>query len=415
MKPREFPMSGRDLKTSEVFCVLPWIHLSVQPDGKVLPCCASPWDRPAGNLHDSTLEQVWNSPVMRELRRDMLDGTPNPRCGYCYERQEARIPSHREIFNERFAHHIIPETVRTRPDGSLEKLRLLFMDIRFSNVCNFRCRMCGPHASSSWHDDAAKLWENASHEKLLTPTTDPSELWRQIEPLIPDLEEICFAGGEPLLMDEHYQILNLLVDKGLTGVRIRYNTNFSVMSHKGQDVMALWDRFRDVEVAASLDGLERRGEYLRKGIIWDQVLRNRERLRTACPRVNFRVRATLNIMNSLHLPDMHARLLETGFIEPGEFWFHHLSDPEEYRVQVLPKPLKTLAAEKFERHAETLLRAYDSRIKGEAQAFASARSFFEAEDRTNRLPQFRERTAKLDEMRGESFADVFPELAELTR
>jgi hypothetical protein len=148
---------------------------------------------------------------------------------------------------------------------------------------------------------------------------------------------------------------------------------------------------------------------------WDQVRRNRERLAAACPRVEFRVAATLNIMNSLDLPDFHARLLETGFIEPGMFRFTMLATPEEYHIQALPPSLKRLAAEKFERHAERLLARYGAPAKDEANAFQSASAFIAAEDKTDRLPLFRERTERLDAIRGEKFSEVFPELAELTR
>jgi MoaA/NifB/PqqE/SkfB family radical SAM enzyme len=402
-----------DLSRSDVFCILPWIHLNVETDGRVLACCDASWDLPLGDLQVSTFQEVWNSEETRRLRLNMLEGKPSSACAQCYESQKARIPSAREANNKRFARHL-PEVERTRPDGSLETMRMPYMDIRFSNVCNFRCRMCGPRASSDWFEDGTRLWGGLSHAKFLAPTKDPRELWRQIEPLLPHLEEIYFAGGEPLLQKEHYLILNFLLDRGLTDVRLRYSTNFSVMNHQGRDVMALWDKFRTVRVAASLDGMGRRGEYLRKGLVWEQVLRNRERMSKTCPRTEFGVSTRVNIMNSLHLPDFHTHLLETEFLEPGMFWFTPLRFPEEYRIQALPPEIKCRVAEKFERHAEKIIGLYGDAAKTEAELYRSALTIMAEEDRTDLLPRFRERTAKLDAMRGEKFSDVFPELAELT-
>ena len=172
--------------------------------------------------------------------------------------------------------------------------------------------------------------------------------------------------------------------------------------------MKWWDRFDTVVVQASLDGMGRRGEYLRKGLLWDNVVSNRERMRKVCPRATFIVLATVSAMNAWHLPDFHAHWLREGYVGRGQFQLNPLFTPEEYCVQVLPSRLKQAVIRKYEEHIETVAQA-----SGDAAGFAGAVRFMRAQDRSGLLPRFRELTLKLDAARGERFAEVFPECAEL--
>ena len=400
------------LAKSDVFCILPWLHMHVAPDGRVLPCCAcANWDRPFGSLRSATLAQLWNSAGIRRMRLNMLRGEGSPECRYCYRLEAGSGPSLRREVNERFRHRMA-WTGETRPDGGLERLRMSLMDVRFSNLCNFRCRICGPGSSSGCYEDVRKLWGTPAHPKILTPMENPDELWRQIEPLLPDLEEIYFAGGEPLLQDEHYRMLDLLIARRLFEVKISYSTNFSVMEYRGRDVMALWDKFKTVNVLASLDGMGERGEYLRSGMQWEQALRNRRRMLQVCPRAEFFVAPVLWIMNSLHLPDFHKEWLDQGLVNPGHWKFQMLLAPEEYCIQALPQALKRRVAERYERHIERLLGVLGAG-EDDARCYRSALTFMMARDESARLPRFRERTRQLDELRDERFAATFPELASL--
>jgi len=399
------------LEKSKTFCMLPWVHMNVATDGRALPCCVSDWDRPVGNIRQASLRELWNSEGMRRRRKDMLAGTEIAECRYCRHMERGGFPSLRQYANKRFAHHF-PEVDKTGPDGSLQEMRLPFMDIRFSNVCNFRCRICYPMASSSWHKEAGILW-GYSAPKVLTPTEDPKDLWRQIEPLIPDLEEIWFAGGEPLMNEEHYLILDLLAKNKLFNVQLRYNTNLSIMTHHGKDVMKMWDQFSSVEVKASLDGMGRRGEYLRKGMVWEQVLKNRKRMAEICPRTEFVIDATVCLMNALHLPDFHREWLAGGLVNPGCWRPHLLESPEEYSIQALPAAFKRQVMEKYECHIEGALKSLGS--AQDEPIYRSILSFMSVRDKSGLLPKFREKTLDLDRLRGEKFSEIFPELASLMR
>ena len=223
------------------------------------------------------------------------------------------------------------------------------------------------------------------------------------------IEEIVFAGGESLIIEEHYRILDCLLARGLTDVRLHYITNFSTLRSQGRDVIDLWSRFRNVHVSASLDGSGRRGEYLRKGLCWDAVLANREEMLRRCPHVAFSIGATLSIFNALHLPDFHREWVEKGYIDRNEFALFILAAPAIYRMQVLPAALKQRVLESYQRHQESFLDAGGTA----ARDFAAAARSLQAQDCSELLPAFVAMTRRLDQLRGEDCREVFPELAPL--
>ena len=235
-------------------------------------------------------------------------------------------------------------------------------------------------------------------------------MWRQLQPLLEEgLEEILFAGGEPLIMEECCRILDILVERKLWDVRLRFVTNFSTLRFQGRDMIGLWSRFRNVQVAASLDGSGRRGEYLRHGLLWDTAVANREELLRRCPDVAFSIHATLSIFNALHLPDFHREWVEKGYIDLNGFGLNMLLGPEMYRAQVLPEALKRRVLESYRRHQESFLDADGSA----ARDFAAAASFLQEQDRSGLLPEFVAMTRRLDQLRREDCREVFPELAGL--
>lgn len=401
------------LNGSRVFCMLPWVSLNIHPTGKVFPCCLHAYGLPPlGNLRESRLEQIWNSGEMKRIRRNMLEGKESPQCARCYELERTHFVSLRMESNERFSRHF-PEVEATKEGGEVEGFRLAYLDVRFSNVCNFKCRYCNIGLSSSWHPDHAVLWGPPHHEAVQTPTQDPEDLWRQIKPLLPGVEMIYFSGGEPLLAPEHHKTLAELVRNDRFDVRLLYSTNFSLLDAHGADVLGIWKRFQHVHIAASLDGMGKRGEYIRKNQNWEQVVKNRERMLQVCPKASFSIAPTLSVMNVFHLPDFHWDWLEKGYIGLEDIFINFLFEPEEFSVQVLPQHMKKRVVETYERHIERVLTKYGSRAERVERHFRAALNFMTACDRTDLLGRFRQKTDKMDRLRGERFQDIFPELAEL--
>jgi radical SAM protein with 4Fe4S-binding SPASM domain len=397
------------LLKNKTFCMIPWTHLHTWPDGRVLTCCMTHMDDSMGNLKDMTLEQAWNSTQQKQLRKDLLNGKANKLCNRCYEQERHSINTTRTWANEKLNHHWdVVES--TKEDGTVDKVNLPYIDFRFSNLCNFKCRTCGPDLSSSWYEDHNKMWNGGAKNKIIRPYKDEKRFWEVVEPYIDGLEEVYFAGGEPLIMEEHYRILQRLVEKKMFHVRLKYNTNFSQVIYKGVDVFKEWDKFEYVEIGASLDATHKRGEYLRAGQNWDQVEENRKNVFEKCPRAFFFVATCVDVFNSFHVSDFHIDWIKKGWVGPHSL-LNPLQIPEYLRVQILPKEMKDKLAEKWTKAQQWMI----ENTNADHRRYESMISYLYEADETDKIEEWLRTTDKLDKLRNENWREVFPELLDLEK
>jgi len=401
------------LTESKTFCIYPWIHLHAFPTGEAYPCCYSEMRHPVGNVKTHTLKEIWNSPEQKQIRINMLNEQPSAACTKCYEQEESGFFSGRRSANKHHARHIgkIKETLE---DGTFDRFEMTYWDIRFSNLCNLRCRSCGHIFSSQWYQDQVKLagpeWK-LNNTVLKYAGRTETDMWEQLEPHLDYVEQIYFAGGEPLLMEEHYNILEELIRRGRTDVRLIYNTNFTHTDLKGKSVFEYWKQFKRVAVGASLDDSGARGEYIRKGTDWAQVEQNRKDMLATCPEVDFYISPTLSIMNAWHLPVFHREWVEKGLIRAQDLNVNILQGPEHYRIDIAPAEYKAELSTRFLNHIQWLR---DQDPLGRAtQGFESAIAYMNATDNTHLIDTFWRKTHELDDIRKENILDVIPELRAL--
>lgn len=405
---------------SKRFCMLPWIHLHAYPTGEAYTCCLSDMKYKVGNTKTQSLEEIWNGESMREIRLNMLNNKPSDACLRCYEQETSGFFSMRLSSNKHFGHnvHFIDDTDHL----GRAPMRLTYWDIRFSNLCNLRCRSCGHIFSSNWYDDQAKLYEEntglAATEKwkkenprLYFAGRHTNDIYDQLESHIDDLEQVYFAGGEPLIMEEHYRLLKTLLDKNMKHVRLIYNTNFTNITYKKLNVLDLWQHFDSVSVGASLDAMGPHAEYIRKGTLWSDVESNREEMLKKCPKVDFYISPTLSILNAFHLTDFHKTWVDRGFIKAQDLNVNILQDPVYYRIDILSEKYKNQLKEQYMEHIDWL-RPQDHLTRA-TTGFESAVNFMQASDKSDILPQFLARTQQLDKIRDESIVDAIPELKDL--
>lgn len=394
------------LKESKVFCIYPWIHLHAYPTGEAYPCCHAEMAYPVGNTRFKSLEEIYHDAPMRELRKDMLNERFNPACNRCYEQEESGFFSGRRSANKHHGHHV----KRINDD----KFQMSYWDIRFSNLCNLSCRSCGHIFSSSWYADQVALagqeW-GKQNKTLNIAGRDATDMWNQLLPHIDYVEQIYFAGGEPLMMDEHYRILEELEHRERFDVRLIYNTNFTQVKLKNRYVFDYWRKFKSVAVGASLDAMGPRAEYIRKGTVWDQVERNRRLMQETCPNVDFYISPTLSVMNAWHLPDFHRAWVDQGLITAQDVNINILQDPAHYRIDIAPMKYKQRIRVKFEEHLDWL-RPLD-RLQRATVGFESAINFMMATDNTTLIDTFWRKTYQLDQIRQEQMIAVLPELEAL--
>lgn len=395
---------------SDYFCMIPWIHLHGWPTGEAFPCCLGEGAHPIGNMKENTLEEIWNGDAYKQMRLNMLADRPSKECVRCYEQEKHGFASMRINTNRHFAQHI-SDTETTAADGSFP-MKFRYWDIRFSNVCNLKCRTCGGIFSSRWYDDETKLnGGKPMRDRVLYAGRHELDIWEQMEDQIQYLEQIYFAGGEPLIMEEHYRILDKLLETGNTNVRLVYNTNLTELRHKSKYALEYWKKFPKVSVAASLDAMGPLAELLRSGTNWEKVENNVKMLKQECPHIDFLISPTLSIMNVWQLPEFHRYMINKGYLRPMDLNVNILQSPDNYRIDILPEELRVEIREMYQKHIE-YLEPLDE-MKRAANGFKSALQFMDSTDNSHRIPAFWKTTTNLDNIRNEDIVAVIPQLARL--
>jgi organic radical activating enzyme len=380
------------------------------PDGRAYPCCLGNDKYPIGNFKQDSMKTVWNQPAYKLMRVNMLNETPSKECSKCYEQEASGFVSMRNSTNKNFGQHIAIVD-QTKLDGRFEDFKLRYYDVRFSNLCNFTCRTCGSLFSSSWYTEETKMYGKRPYPAIMFAGRTETDMLEQMLPHIPYLDQIYFAGGEPMMMEEHYRILKELVRQERFDVKLIYNTNFSRLNLKGENVLDYWKLFNSVSIGASLDGMETRAEYIRKGTKWNDIVRNREQMLKVCPEVDFYVSSTVSLYNAFHVSDFHRDWVDRGFIKPQDWNINILQGPERDRIDVLPQIYKQELEQKLLQHIYWV--GTKDTLKRATNGFKSMISFMNQTDNSHLLREFFRVNDNTDQYRGEQFEATFPEYKDL--
>lgn len=398
------------LEKSKVFCMFPWLHLNVTPKGDIYPCCSNNYTTPFGNTKEITLKQAFNSPEMKQLRLDMLNERPNKICDFCYKHEEAGPHSFRNYSKEQFANHFDELVPTTQEDGTVEDFKMHYFDIRFSNICNFKCRTCGSEFSSQWAAEMQKNYD-PKHPIVIHADDGKGKLLEEVLTHIEHIDLAYFAGGEPLITDEHYVMLEEMIRMKRTDITLRYNTNASNIKYKNHDVLDLWKHFKRIELSCSIDHFGERAEYLRKGTDWAKVESNLLTFRDL-NFVIFQMNTVFSLYNYLTIGEFYQYLKDKNIVR-REDWYHSLYlavHPSYYSAKSLPKELKLEAEKKALSYANANKEDGTSlsRLITDAVNFAKDGNGW----KDNR-EKFLMHTKSIDRIREESFWKTFPELNKL--
>jgi sulfatase maturation enzyme AslB (radical SAM superfamily) len=353
---------------------------------------------------------VWNQDAYKTMRKNMLEEKSCKECTKCYEQEASGFVSMRNSTNKNFGQHIAIVD-QTKEDGEFDDFKLRYYDIRFSNLCNFTCRTCGGWFSSSWYTEEEQLYGKRNYPKIMFAGRDEHDMWNQLQEHIPYLEQVYFAGGEPLMMEEHFWILKELVAREMFDVKLIYNTNFSRLHLKDDNVLDYWRLFKNVSVGASLDGMSAHGEYIRKGTKWDQIERNREEMMNKCPDTDFYVSSTVSLYNADHVSDFHRAWVDRGYLKAQDWNVNILQGPDRDRIDVLPQAYKDQITSKVQEHIEWL-RPQDH-LQRATSGYEGMLHFMNANDNSHLLKEFFRVNDVHDEYRKERFEDVFTEYKDL--
>ena len=319
-------------------CLAPWVHTYLSPQTERRMCCAS--REPAQNFEQYidtsagtgkyipiTLEEHWNSEHMKSVRQRMMAGETLPECEVCNDKL-LNTSVYRSYFDQLFAHKYDSILENTQPDGTTT-LRPVSWDYRFSNLCNFKCRMCGDMLSSAWESEQRQHnminWHNPKNnwmkpeiKEQITAFQD-SQIEQEFAEAVEEhrVEEVYWVGGEPLMYEQHWRYMQRIVELGDgPNVYARYNTNLSRVDYRGVNLYRdILSGLRDWQICASLDGTGQIGEYIRTGLEYNSWLTNfREGVRIASHRRQMRIDFTLTLPGMFEIQNI-SRLAETEGVD----------------------------------------------------------------------------------------------------
>jgi hypothetical protein len=458
---------------SKTFCILPWVHLSTRPDGSMRVCCTanassvgSTNDRVHGgmvgilktdegkpnNLNVSDFLTSWNSTYMKNVRLQMLNGEQPPSCLKCYKEEAAGHNSKRMWETEYWSKRVDVDRLiaNTDEDGSVPP-QLAYIDLRFGTKCQLACVMCSPHDSSGWIKDWQAMFPAIENESLKQNmqwnnkgSTNGSSynwhkqnpvFWQQFYDQIPNMQQLYFAGGESLIIEEHYDILEEVIRQGhAKNLELRYNSNGVEWR---EDLFELWKNFKLVRFHYSVDSINEMNAYIRYPSKWERTKEVFHILdKQTSNNVEVTVACAVQALNVYYLPDFLKWKLEEGFQKinmwpfgAGGINYHFVYHPPHLNVKVLPKWFKEECRRKYEEFYPWWDTNWEKGIpswhKGKVNyetwkknGYGVSRlegmlKFMESEDWSNRLPEMKEYIETMDKVRGTSFYETFPEMKDI--
>ena len=393
----------------DTFCVLPWVSLEASPIGTVRPCCLADDEilddhGDKFQLSTASFVDVQNSNHMRQLREKFLAGEKPQTCRRCWSEERSGRTSKRMHTLNRLK-HMLPDqqwTADAKP--------LMFIDLKLGNICNLKCRICGSWSSSQYATEEINSLPRDQDKKqnyhyfMLKAGAWPKEnkkFWNEIDIVLTDIRYIEFTGGEPFMIDEHFDMLQGIVDRGIAHqVEIHYNTNGTHYPARGQEI---WQHFKTVEIAFSIDDVGERFEYQRTNADWAVVLDNItsfQYLKTQMPNLQLQCCSTVNVFNVRYIDQLARWIVLQGF---DFVYWNMMHDSWYFSIATLPDTAKS-SITKHLRSADVPLQYREEfdRITNFMNTGASTDGFM-----------LRMKVADLDRKRNQNLRTVEPELAEI--
>lgn len=443
---------------SKTFCVLPWIHFATRPNGDMRLCCGAnsigAEDDPTvglvknehgvpANFNNETPMSAWNNEYMRSVRTTMLEGKIPASCQKCIQEEDKGVASKRlwETYTWVNDGIDIEQLVKeTSEDGTVPE-KLYYLDLRLGHTCNLKCVMCSPHDSSKWVQDYDKVMKRTTFpivssqikwdkDKFNNTWYENPMFWEQLYEQIPNIKQVYFAGGEPLMIKEHKRFLEEIINRGYADqILIRYNSNALLLD---DDIIELWKNFKRVKFAVSIDATDQRNYYIRYPSDWETIVNNLHKLDNTPDNIQVSIATAIQILNIKHLPDFAKWKIEqnfkkinlenvTGGIEAGGgiINMHLVYIPSFLSIKVLSPEDKQEVRRIFMDFKQWLWDNYRQdddfwKINPYGwKRWEAVLDFMDSEDSSHNIPAVKEYINNLDNIRKLNFADTFPELKHL--
>lgn len=394
---------------NEKFCVLPWVSLETSPIGTVRPCCLADDEitDDSGekfNLATASFAGIQNSQYMKTLRTQFLESKQPQTCRKCWREERSGRTSKRMHTLDRLK-HMLPDQSWTS-----DAKPLMFLDLKLGNICNLKCRICGSWSSSTFATEELQFLgrdedkKSNHHYHMLKQGAWPREnptFWKEIDQVVDQIQYIEFTGGEPFMIQEHFDMLQGLVDRGIAkNIEIHYNTNGTQWPELAE---AIWKNFRLVEIAFSIDDVGARFEYQRSNAVWNTVCENIEKfkqLRLRNSNIRLQVCSTVNVFNVYYIEEVANWIDQQNF---DFVYWNMMHDAYYFSIATLPEAAKNKITQQLQQ----------AQVNKKTQSeFGNIIDFM---NNGNSLDGFilRMKIADLDRKRNQNLATVEPEFAQL--
>lgn len=332
----------QQLKQSKTFCMLPFMHIYGSAGGDIVPCCEAQ-EQPLNDPNESA-QATWNNENYRELRRALANGDRPERCSVCWHNEDSGIVSNRLQWEEDNWEDFADQ-ISVNDDYSVNNPPL-WIEVKVSNFCNLKCIMCSTHSSYKRVADLdiiSKYTKSGYETRLLRPTdlfasiNEWTDIWETVHTL-------QFTGGEPIINQEHYDLLAGIPDDVKSRIKLRYATNISHIKFKQYDLIEIWKKFKHVNIKVSMDGIEDVYNYIRQDGDWDTVYANMLVL-DAEPSIDLAAGITVQAHNIFQMPEFYsfwkASPIDLKFITANILQTPNYLSPavwrDEYRAAIIAK------------------------------------------------------------------------------
>ena len=383
------------------FCYYPFFQVLVSAEGKYKPCSKHDdfitHEGKELKVGEASVADAWNSDYMQTMRHNFHNEIRTKGCRQCWREQSLGLkPMRYDSYNYK-----VPESQVNAPVSPMR------VEINASNVCNMRCRICSPRASSKWIKEGKDLlgYTEEIHYNLVGENVKIIKEW------IPNITEIGYFGGEPLLSDENLDILRYCVETGHSKhITILLNTNGTVYT---DEIAMLFSKFKKVFLNFSIDDIGARFEYQRKGGNWDEVIDNMKKFiahggYNSWNVIECKICCTVTSMNIYYFPE-YFDFMNTHFPGLPVFW-NLLYAPVGLSIQILPVDVKTLIKNRLQSHIKTSYKMTERRTKTVENLITYLDAHEEAQ-----FDEFFSTIARHDKYRQESFQEIFPEFWEVIK
>lgn len=418
---QQTPVIENLVKHGKHFCVLPWVHFHSWPDGRVMPCCVADSNMPVANIkNDESIIQMMNSEDYKKMRTSMLNDEPVEACKRCYDLELMGTWTMRQSHNKRRGlEYVDMISKNTADDGSLEEFQMKYMDLRFSNMCNMKCRSCGPGCSSLWAQEfvderGVEVYEEYfKTKKIVINSSEEMGFMNKLKPYLKDVLEVYFAGGEIIITPEHYECLDYWIENKLTDqVELTYTTNLSSLKYKDKDLIGYWKKFPQLKIWASLDADGEVAEAIRKGTDWARIVKNIKAIKEQVPHAQFQITPTISIWNVFDFPDFFDYMVKEGFIDDktSSPRFNLATNPWYANIMILPVTVKQKLIELYCVYANKYEYVNTEIFNGFKMIIYN---LCVGNENKGGILEFKKFNDELDEFRNEKLIDIIPELKEV--